>query len=268
MSGPRKPYDGLTKQTKAGPQWTGRVVLDEPTLRQPLSWKHPRRVFVNSMSDLFHESLSDEYISLVFAVMALCPQHTFQVLTKRAERMRAYLDEMSGDPEAYCFAWARESFQIRGHMNETWPLPNVWLGVSVESSPFLNRLDELALTPAAVRFVSLEPLLADVGSISRWVTRYGQGHTRIAGEDPLAGFTGVPLDWVIVGGESGPSARPCHLDWIRSIIEQCHAARVPVFCKQMGSVWARANRADSKGGDMSFWPEYFHRREFPNAARS
>lgn len=260
FSGAGKPYHGLTKQTKAGPQWTGRVVLDEPTLRKPLSWKTARRVFVNSMSDLFHESLPDEYISLVFAVMALCSQHTFQVLTKRAARMRTYLDEMSGDPEAYCFAWARESFDTRGHVNETWPLPNVWLGVSVEDRERLHRIDDLKDTPAAVHFVSFEPLLEELGALV------------------LDG-----LDWVIVGGESGPGARPCDVAWIRSLVDQCHAANVACFVKQLGARpyvdddlggFARFREADPqpgyeaalqdrKGGDWDEWPEDLRVREFP-----
>lgn len=281
FSGLGKPYYGLTKQTSAGPQWTGRVVLDEQTLLAPLHWKKPRRVFVNSMSDLFHDQLSDEDISRVFAVMALCPQHTFQVLTKRADRMRAYLEEMSGNPEAYCFAWARETIEGAAHAPaNTWPLPNVWLGVSVEDQLHADRRIPLLLqTPAAVRFISAEPLL---GPIDLWGARYRYPEGHFAG---AVGNWGQPprLDWVIVGGESGPGARPCDVAWVRSIVEQCREAGVACFVKQLGahpyvdddlSGFALFREADprpgfeavlrdKKGGEPWEWPIDLQVREYP-----
>ncbi|HZQ01376.1 MAG TPA: phage Gp37/Gp68 family protein [Reyranella sp.] len=199
-------YAGLTMRTKAGAVWTGKVAeARADVLLKPLRWKSPRRIFVNSMSDLFHEDLPDAAIDKVFAVMALCPQHTFQVLTKRAERMRKY------------FADADRFWKVTHHLDVTglvWPLPNVWLGVSAERQiEAEERIPHLAMTPAAKRFISAEPLL---------------GPVHLAGADLHC------LDWVIAGGESGPRARPAHPDWIRGLRDQCARAGVPFFFKQWG----------------------------------
>ena len=152
-----------------------RVQLLPDRLDQPLRWRKPRRVFVNSMSDLFHEDVPDEYISHVFAVMAMAPQHTFQILTKRAGRQCDYLREMASDPEGYAWAWAREASNVfldgreAPRAVETWPLPNVMLGVSVEDQATADeRIPLLLKTPAAMRFVSCEPLLEAV-DLSRWL---------------------------------------------------------------------------------------------------
>jgi protein gp37 len=221
-------YGGLTQVVNGHPVWTGEVRLVEEALAQPLRWRRPRRIFVNSMSDLFHEGLSDEAIDRVFAVMALAPQHTFQVLTKRAERMRAYMidsgrilgrqhkiraaiaDIAGGrDSAGVTETWARVSGSVAAG---SWrPLPNVWLGVSVEDRERTSRIAELRATPAIRRFLSIEPLLEDLGYIA------------------LSG-----IDWVIVGGESGPGARPMHPDWVRSLRDQCRDAGVPFFFKQWG----------------------------------
>lgn len=237
-------FAGLTQPSKAGPVWTGEVRLWEPALDQPLRWQKPRRIFVNSMSDLFHEAVPDETIDRIFAVMALCPQHTFQVLTKRAERMRDYLssakrvaairkffDELSPAILAreverwvrkYGEALVTEELELlTRHPRKPgfdapswlrpggWPLPNAWLGVSIEDRARLHRLEDLRETPAAVRFLSLEPLLEDLGPLD------------------LRG-----IDWVIVGSESGPGARPCDLDWVRGVRDRCAAAGVAFFWKQ------------------------------------
>lgn len=184
----------LTKPSKAGPVWTGNIRLIGRRLTQPLQWRSPRMIFVNSMGDLFHESVPDGWIDRVFAIMAACRQHTFQVLTKRAMRMREYCG--------------------------TRPvLPNVWLGVSAErQQEARERIPMLLQTPAAVRFVSLEPLLGPINLTSA-----------------------IHLDWVIVGGESGPHARPMHPDWARSLRDQCAAAGVPFFFKQHGE-WLSAEQ--------------------------
>ncbi len=167
-------------------------------LNEPQRWKSPRRVFVNSMSDLFHEGVPEDYIASVARVMQQANWHTYQVLTKRSERMRALLNST--------LHFAAE-------------LPNVWWGVSVEDRKHgLPRIDDLRATHAAVRFLSIEPLLEDLGQID---------------------FTGI--QWVIVGGESGHGARPMHADWVRSIRDQCAAAEVPFFFKQWGGV--RKNKA-------------------------
>ena len=503
FSGPGKPYEGLTRMTSHGPKWTGDVRLVPEKLDEPLRWRKPRRVFVNSMSDLFHEDVPDEYIDQVFAVMALSPQHTFQVLTKRPERMRDYVSDPStpfrvqramdaaivdeamrgateerrdvaGYPDyevsnfgkvysrrgsstcvmcgsdvqgtarkIYCSkrcrqkaayvgrhthagvpvemspdvgedghlrvmlyrgdgapvrelvhrlvlsaferepvgkeegchrnsvasdnrianlrwgshaenladrkrhgrarSWSKltdeqvEGIRRRiasGHPAERigrdfgvsgtqirnialgdqwattseiqWPLPNLWAGVSVENQAAADeRIPLLLQTPAAVRFVSAEPLL---GPISFAQMYYESGNDlpeamRVNDErcslNALTGLTTWPtchyqspsikrrthfqdgevyesdgefrhLDWVITGGESGPGARPCSIEWIRSILEQCKAAGVPAFCKQLGAA-AMLGPEDGrhyiirhrKGAEMDEWPEDLRVRQMP-----
>lgn len=183
FSGPGAPFDGFAIMGQSGPRWTGRVKLDERKLLDPLYWRKPRRVFVNSMSDLFHESLSDEAIWRVFAVMAATPHITYQILTKRAERMRYWLT--NGCATSWSQGLARSIEQFIGPgPPPRWPLPNVWLGVSCEDQQRADeRIPHLIQTPAAMRFVSLEPLIEAVD-----VRRYLTG--------------AIHLDWVIVGGES------------------------------------------------------------------
>lgn len=164
------------------------VTLHEDLITAPTRWKAPRLVFVNSMSDLFHEGVPFEFIQRVFGTMSRCPQHQFQVLTKRAERL----------------------VELAGLLS--WP-PNVWMGVSVESQDHAWRAELLRLVPAAVRFLSVEPLLSPIDQL------------------PLMG-----IHWVIVGGESGPSARPMQQEWVESILKQCRAFGVPFFFKQWGGV--------------------------------
>ncbi|RJP47926.1 MAG: phage Gp37/Gp68 family protein [Anaerolineaceae bacterium] len=240
-----KKYAGLTKTVNGNAVWTGEVRLDESALLQPLKWRKPKRIFVNSMSDLFHESLSDAAIDKVFGVMALCPQHTFQVLTKRAERMRHYLTSCNRDGIEYEMDriapahWRNRELQDYGDM----PLKNVWLGVSCERQEEADeRIPHLLQTPAAVRFVSAEPLL---GPIDLW---NGDPDPRLGGHKATHTFLGDwwepgdnpkgpsrhGVDWVIVGGESGARARPMHPDWARSLRDQCAAAEVPFFFKQWG----------------------------------
>ncbi len=244
-------YAGTTQPSKAGPVWSGKVELaPERTLLQPLSWKRPRMIFVNSMGDLFHEGVPDEWIDRVFAVMALCPEHTFQVLTKRAKRMQAYF---AGIPEQPDMSEGRSALiegsaqaiysQMTGEDPSLWlavhtPLPNVWLGVSAEDQQRADeRIPYLLETPAAVRFVSAEPLL---GPIDFFHIRENTGHTfnALSKKEGIA-FRGTGLDWVIAGGESGPDARPMHPDWARSIRDQCQVAGVPFFFKQWGE-WISA----------------------------
>ncbi len=181
---------------------------------QPLRWKKPRKIFVNSMSDLFHDQVPDEYIAKVFAVMASAPQHTFQLLTKRHGRMRSLLTADYFRTEVLCqtAALAEDHGDRGGRYMPYWPLPNVWLGVSAENALWAKiRGDALRETPAAVRFFSCEPLLGPIGDLD---------------------LTGI--DWVIVGGESGPGARPMHPDWARSLRDQCTAVGVPFLFKQHG----------------------------------
>jgi len=250
--------------------------LHHERLKQPLHWKKPRRVFVNSLSDLFHDDVPDTFISQVFAVMALTPRHTYQVLTKRPERMRAFLANETG---YWGTVWSA-SMEIKPppppqhwyHAPRTfpWPLPNVWLGVSVESRRWKSRvIPHLVSTAAAVRFVSVEPLLEDLGDISDWFPR-----EREVSQTQSVWIEGV--NWVIVGGESGPGARPFDLAWARAIVQQCKAAGVPVFVKQLGS-HAFEGEAENdgcgpqyfthhkKGGDPDEWPVDLRVREWPLA---
>lgn len=207
-------YAGTTKIIKGKPVWTGKVARPpDHILTAPLRWKRGRKIFVNSMGDLFHESIPDEWIDRVFAVMALSPQHTFQVLTKRAKRMRAYF-ERTGQRAAKIRLTALKEVSIRTEAGL--PLPNVWLGVSIERQrEYDERKEHLRNTPAAVRFFSMEPLLGPI----------------------KADYLG---DWVIVGGESGPNARPMYIEWARSLRDQCAAAGVPFFFKQWGEWYDEA----------------------------
>ena len=206
------------------------VQLRPDKLDLPLRWRRPRRIFVNSMSDLFHDQVPDTYIAQVFAVMALAPQHTFQVLTKRHARMRALLrDDLydlmvrqlaAEDSEIYDAFTNRAALQPERRI--TWPLPNVWLGVSTENQQWADiRIPALLDTPAAVRWISAEPLLGPIDLTGDLVTAGGSEY----------------LDWVVVGGESGRAARPMHPDWACSLRDQCAAAGVPFLFKQWGE-WA------------------------------
>lgn len=215
---------GLTKDSKAGPVWTGEVRFNREWLDQPLRWTNPRMIFVCAHGDLFAEGVPDEWINQVFAVMALCPQHTFQVLTKRPERMRDYL---AGRLLEHRLAAAQVQFEFDIPSPGRWPhmpLPNVWLGVSVEDQKRADeRIPLLLDTPAAVRWISAEPLLGPV-KVSPYLTAFMGGEYR-----------GPRLDWIVAGGESGPGARPMHPDWARQLRDQCLAAGVPFLFKQWGN---------------------------------
>ena len=224
---------GLTQPSAAGPVWTGEVRFNEQWLRQPMRWSRPRMIFVCAHGDLFHESVPDVWINRVFAVMALCPEHTFQVLTKRAGRMRDYLSH------SHRAALVREhAIALCGEYIEwiTWPLPNVWLGVSVENQAAADeRIPLLLDTPAAVRWVSAEPLLGPV-DLSRWLDLIQYEDGAPWGRRNI-GHLHDMLDWVVIGGESGQYARPMHPDWARYLRFQCEATGTPFFFKQWGE-WA------------------------------
>jgi protein gp37 len=207
-------------------RWTGKVVLDPAALAKPLRWRRPRRIFVNSMSDLFHERLSNEQIAAVFGVMAAARQHTFQVLTKRARRMRAWFEWIQSEPELgaspldmCCEELADldidfDLMRVGDSVSKIWPLPNVWLGVSTEDQEtYVERVRDLHFVPAAVHFISAEPLL---GAINMRADELNPAW----------------LDWVIAGCESGPGARPCDAAWLRSLRDQCDVAGVAFFLKQ------------------------------------
>lgn len=275
-------YTGLTQPSKAGAVWTGKVALaGEPALTQPLRWKRPRSIFVNSMGDLFHESVPDEWIDRVFAVMALAPQHTFIVLTKRAKRMREYIAHsgvarriheiacdlaLSLELNVVLIADGIDERLappgIRVRLGQ-WSLPNVILGVSCEDQTRAEeRIPDLLATPAAMRIISAEPLLGAIDFMLRpvdggdWDALRGLEYysgASVYSDSALALKTIHPsLDAIILGGESGPGARPMHPDWARSIRDQCAAAGVPFFFKQWGE-WAlhRPVSGGDLGGDMS-----------------
>ena len=261
-------YQGLTKLVGGEPRWTGDVRLWEPALDQPLRWKRPRRIFVNSMSDLFHEAVPDEWIDQILGIMALATQHTFQVLTKRPRRMLDWW--LARKPAVWSDPKADEP-----------DLSNVCWGVSVEDQATADaRIPLLLKTPAAVRWVSYEPALGEV-HFEPWLP-YTDALAKLAGYRMARGAIAwghlSPLSWIVVGGESGPGARPFDLGWARSTVAQCRAAGVPVFVKQLGaapyqrqigSEWAGdlgrqfIRLKDRKGGDLAEWAEDLRVREFP-----
>jgi protein gp37 len=225
FSGKGQRYEGLTQIVNGHPAWTGVVEFNEKALLKPLSWKSPRRIFVNSMSDLFHENVTDEQRDRIFSVMTLCPHHTFQVLTKRPQMMMRYLQLRTTRSLIYMAAVeiAAGIKMERPHLVEL-PLSNVWLGTSVENQNTADeRIPFLIETPAAVKFLSCEPLLGPIEF------------------KKVPGFNRMGLDlsnwWVICGGESGPGARPMNLQWARRLRDQCKNALVPFFFKQWGE-WA------------------------------
>lgn len=238
MGSPRYQTDGDPRTS--GPGFG--VAVHEDVLDLPLKWRKPRRVFVNSMSDLFHPRVHPNFIAEVWARMAATPQHTYQVLTKRPK----YLRTMVNDPKLARETWwilndlidekVKEDEPLAQRMLEAlialqepggWPLPNVWLGVSVEDQQRANeRIPVLVDTPAAVRFLSCEPLLGPV-DLTRW--------TWVNPAVPQWSHYARLIDWVIVGGESGPGARPMHPQWARDLRDQCVAAGIPFFFKQWGA---------------------------------
>lgn len=204
-----KKYAGTTRKSGGRPKWTGHVVLDEKSLGLPHAWSSPRRVFVNSMSDLFHEEVPAPFIRQVWDTMAATPRHTYQILTKRPARMA----EVLSDP----------LFPV---------LQNVWLGTSVEDDRVVSRLDDLRRVPAAIRFVSFEPL---IGSVAR---------ANLAG-----------IDWAIVGGESGPGARPMEAAWVDEIQEICRDVGAAFFFKQWGGKNKKAAGREYRGRTWDGYPE-------------
>jgi protein gp37 len=197
------------------------LTLHPDSLQLPYSWPGHRTVFVNSMSDLFHARVPLGFVRDVFAVIAGTPQHTYQVLTKRSARLP----------------------RVAGKLD--WP-PNLWMGVSVEDQGSLSRVDDLRAVPAAVRFLSCEPLIG-----------------------PLDGLDLAGIDWLIIGGESGPDARPMDVQWVRNLLCQCQQPGVTAvpFVKQLGTVTGRELGAGSKGGDWDQWPEDLRVRTFPFRAQ-
>lgn len=301
---------GLTTDSKAGPVWNGTIRTNDKVLAEVLGWKRPRRIFWNAHGDLFHENVSDDIIDRQFAVMALTPHHTHMVLTKRSARMREYLSRLTnegrtrwaadilsdaahdlvGEESAIAlanvlngFSWWRSMPPRDGSRLDgsaiLWPLPNVWLGVSVEDQARADeRIPDLLATPAAIRFISAEPLLGalDLRWIAEpddekdgvidallgcnWVDGMGRGAvfhphrpghlgrtmTRRVCSSETDILANRKIDWVIAGGESGPGARPMHPDWVRSLRDQCAAAGVAFHFKQWGE-WVPCNQVPAHG---------------------
>jgi protein gp37 len=221
MGNPRYQNDGIRKTS--GPGFA--VTLHEDKVDEPIGWKRARVVFVNSMSDLFHSDIPDDFVAKVFVTMALTAQHTYQVLTKRPRRMAHLLAT-----EEFEQLMARELVdQGRSSFEYDWPLPNVWLGTSVENQEWADKRIPLLLeAPAAVRFLSCEPLLGSV-DLTDYLDTEGALH------------------WVIVGGESGPGYRPMQLEWARSLKDQCKEAGVPYFFKQWGGRTPKAGGRELDG---------------------
>lgn len=266
---------GLTVDSKAGPVWNGQVRFNAEWLTQPLRWTKPRKIFVAAHGDLFHEGVTDDQLDQIFAVMALRSQHVFQVLTKRPKRARDYLLALTPDQ----LGRALRRFHLAGEKATradrfiTLPLPNVWLGVSAEDQARADeRIPFLLATPAAVHWVSAEPLLGGTD-----LTRIGQ-HWHLGKEAALDGLRGVRLtgkpsledgafteawaariDWVVVGGESGQGSRPMHPDWARDLRDQCGEAGVPFLFKQWGD-WTPGENAQSTVGRTVQTADWFNDR--------
>jgi protein gp37 len=267
------------------PSWTGQIDWIDEHWEDPLRWTKPRKIFVNSMSDLFHEKVPDLWVDDVFAVMQHCQArgHIFQILTKRPKRMLEYFN----NPDLYLRLMDRVNY-VRGRWPKipvtafsdpkTFPLRNVWLGVSTEDQRAADeRIPLLAQCPAAVRFISAEPLIGPIDL--EWPKTFYPDGPRMCCSGLDCGCHGLPVDlplWyglhlVIAGGESGTHAHPCNVDWISSIVSQCKQWNVPVFVKQLGSHviqgGERRIKKDSKGGDMSEWPHEIRIRQFPKEAQ-
>lgn len=274
FSQPGQPYEGLAERRDGKDRWTGKVVAVFKHLDDPLRWMEPRKIFVNSMSDLFHEDVPEAYIAAVFGVMAMACHHTYQILTKRPERMMDVVSRLNIDNILDAIIAAGVEVPVAKSKAITallppdspfrpesaapiWPLPNVWLGVSVENqATAIERIPLLLHTPAKVRFLSCEPLLGPV-DLTDWTRiawqcsgcqhffpnpyklicpvckrdRFWSGSHKF---NPKGGQVGSGIDWVICGGESGPNARPMHPDWARSLRDQCGEAGVPFHFKQWG----------------------------------
>lgn len=310
-------YGDVTKDGK----WTGQTALLAHRLDQPLRWRKPRKIFVNDLGDTFHESVAFEFVAALFGVMAACPQHTFQLLSKRPGRMLEFFEWLTARGKSVASRrrgetddprWAQYACVELAHQYTTakqyrpaydhrtpWPLPNVWLGVTAEDQQRADeRIPLLLQCPAAVRFVSAEPLIGPI-DFRRvdYKLLYGSAILdALAGKlatHPVVGLDGVErsiplrhqgrIDWAIVGGESGPRARPCDIAWIRSIRDQCREAGTACFVKQLGrqsvgwdsSVGARRVAGgwwrplrDRSGADPDEWPVDLRVREWPRVSEA
>lgn len=306
QSGIGKAYFGLVRshevnrgsEVRHEPRWTGKIALgDASRLAEPLSWRKPSYVFVNSMSDLFHADVPFEFIDEVFHVMSVTPEHTYQILTKRPERMLEYVTQRLAKKKQYADKFdlcptveMRNSPAAIDSRRDAKEIPShIWLGTSVENQETADqRIPLLLETPAAVRWVSAEPLLGPIrlDECAPYVLGGDESnpcvmnafnsschHPLTCMEAPKVKGNEKGIQWVVVGGESGPGARPCNVQWIRSIVQQCQAAEIPVFVKQLGAmpmispenalVEIRNGISDRKGGCISDFPPDLQVRQYP-----
>lgn len=240
------------------------LIFDEKVMQELIKIRSPKKIFLCSMTDLFGEWVPDAWLDRASAYMAIASQHTFQILTKRPERMKPYLQQGAKQrirrgavDVGRLLNLAPERYEPYETCDFDWPLSNIWLGTSVENQKAADdRIPSLIQTPVSVRFLSCEPLLESID---------------------IRDYLQLGIDWVIVGGESGTGARPCHVDWIRSIVQQCQQSETAVFVKQLGSnplltacyidgvatTYQKLKLADRKGGDINEFPEDLRVREFP-----
>jgi protein gp37 len=215
--------EGFASVTPDGLKWTGKVEIYEDRLTMPFSVDRPSRIFVNAFADVFHEEMTDAMVDRVFAVMAVASQHRYVILTKRQKKMQTYMADPATPRRvaAAIAALAGQGFGRDGKA-ESWPPPNVWLGVTTENQKEAERrVPTLLEPPAAVRFVAAEPLLSAVALKPEWL--------------PRPGASGPAIDWVMAGGESGPNARPIQLDWVRALRDQCASTGTPFYWNDWGA---------------------------------
>lgn len=259
-------YFGFASKLPYAGQAPENLIFDETVMEKLLKMRSGKKVFLCSMTDLFGDWVPDEWIDKAFAYMALAKQHTFQVLTKRPERMQEYFSYMARDGRISNWATTLDKTDNDRLISVSLPLPNVWLGVSTENQETADqRIPHLLNTPAVVRFLSCEPLLEKIN-----IAQYLYDHSWENG-------TPAGINWAIIGGESGAKSRPCQLDWIESIVTQCQQRSVAAFVKQWGQnaityspyidgvavSHSRIKLKDRKGGDMAEWPESIRVRQFP-----
>ena len=276
QAGPGGAYEGLLATACSQPRWNGRARFVPEKLADPLRWRDPRTVFCVSMGDPFHHDITDAQIAAAFGVMAACPQHMFLLLTKRAERLQKLMTWLGTQTVGALFTAAADEGTEVGALNGiTWPLPNVGIGVSIENQATADeRIPLLLDTPASVRWVSAEPLLERIwfgkACHSEWLTGCDPDCSLhdstttmpIACIESRRGNKMDPrchtsLDWVVVGGESGPNARRCDMGWIRHVVQQCDRSGTPVFVKQLGAhpiIDGPSDAINMKGKDGALWP--------------
>lgn len=226
------------------------LTLHPDLLEKPLRWRKPVRVFVNSMSDVFHEEIPTEFIARMFATMAVARQHVFQVLTKRPDRMHELLNDPAFEEQVFAFA---QDLGAGGLLEQSWPLPNVWMGVTIENRKFVGRADQLRATPAAIRFISAEPLLGPV--IHTHYSDPDGAPDMFADGSEDAALNLTDIDWLIVGGESGSKHRRFDPGWAADLRDASRESGTAFFVKQMGGT--------RPGNEMEDLPEELRIREFP-----